>query len=141
MSRMHRLRKRSEIEGATSEELCRWLILARGGNDQAEHWLMCALTPLLTTFYTRRLTIGQDDLDHLIRETLNRVKAEQGRYDARGVFGKWLFDIARRTMLEHLDRRARLAVFELEARTISAEYRVLPERSRGRSSMHPRFWE
>lgn len=141
MFRMHRLLNRSEIEGATSEELCRWLILARGGNGQAEHRLMCALAPLLATFYTRRLTMVQEDLDHLVREALNRVKAEQGSYDVRGMFGKWLFDIARRTMLEHLDRRARLAVFELEARTISAEYIVVPERASGRSSMHPRFWE
>lgn len=141
MFRMQDPLKRSEVEGATSDDLRTWLTLARAGDGQADHQLMCALIPVLITFYTRRLTIGRDDLENLVRETLARVRAEQGSCEERTVFGKWLFDIARRTMLEHLDRKARLAALDPEAQTIDTEYRVLPRRASGPRSPHPRFWE
>lgn len=141
MSKMQRLRERGETERVFSdEEVLAWLIDGSDDASPAAQEMMGALMPLLMILFVRRLCIERDDLEVVVRETVEHIRAEAGSHDARARLGKWLIDLARRTVLERLDRQARLATLDPDAETISATYRVLAPLPAA-SSPHPRFWE
>ena len=124
MSRIQHLHDRNGIEGSSSDDLRLWLTHAREGDRQAEKQLMRALMPLLSVFFMRRLRIKRDDLEELVRRTIERVRDEQHEYDPRKHFVEWLFDLTRQAMLEHLVRQANRAWHERGAKPVDAERRV-----------------
>ena len=98
---------------------------AREGDSQAAQQLMHSLIPLLIAFFTRRLQIERDDLEELVRLTIERVRDGGDGYEPRKLFPEWLFGLARQVMLEHLDRRANRASHECDASPVATEYRVV----------------
>jgi DNA-directed RNA polymerase specialized sigma24 family protein len=125
MSRIEHMLNRRGIEISSSDDLRWWLMHAREGDRQAEQQLMRALMPLLIVFFTRRLQIERDELEELVRLTIERVRDGGDGYDPRKLFAEWLFGLARQAMLEHLDRRANRALHQRDASPGVTEYRVV----------------
>jgi DNA-directed RNA polymerase specialized sigma24 family protein len=139
MPRIQHLLNRRGIEGSSSDDLRLWLMHTREGDRQAERQLMRALIPLLIVFFTRRLQIERDDLEELVRLTIERVRDGGDGYDPRKLFAERLFGLARQVMLEHLDRRANRASHQRNASPVATECRlVILSRTAAAHSPHSR---
>lgn len=95
---VERLAARPEPDEALLERL-------RRRDPQAFRWLLDRYGGPLFTYLARRLG-DRAAAEDLLSDVLVRVLRHVERYQARGRFSAWLFTIAHRLCLDHLDRRA-----------------------------------
>lgn len=82
------------------------LLSLRGiDGDAKRDALLRASTPLLATFFSRRIGHAQADLDDLVQEALIAVYLGYAHYDRSRPFRSWLFGIARHKMVDYFRSR------------------------------------
>lgn len=101
---------------ATSEaELKTLMIGSLDGHALAHGLLLCALVPLLQSFYRRRLACA-DDVDDLVQDTLIAVHTRRETFDRSRPFTAWLYAIARYRAIDYYRRRRQtVAIEDVEA--------------------------
>lgn len=75
--------------------------------DEDARWarLVRAATPVLSTFFARRIGRAHADLDDLVQESLIAAYLRRGHYDPDRPFHAWLLGIARHKLLDHFRAR------------------------------------
>lgn len=98
-----------ESQGNRPSETHLKQLMTGGARGDAKSYdaLLRAVTPLLTSFYGRRLRDGAADVEDLIQETLIALHNRRGSYDQARPFTPWLFAIARHKLIDHF-RRSRV---------------------------------
>lgn len=95
------------------EETLRGLMVDGLGGDAVAHaTLLRLLVPLLRSYYRRRASGSDDDIEDLVQETLIAVHTRRATYDRERVFTAWLFAVARYKMIDHFRRTRRLQPIE-----------------------------
>ena len=89
---------------ANEDELRGLMISGLDGNAADHAALLRLLVPLLRSFYRRRASGGDDDIEDLVQETLIAVHTRRATYDRDRAFTAWLFAIARYKMVDHFRR-------------------------------------
>jgi RNA polymerase sigma-70 factor (ECF subfamily) len=77
------------------------------GDAGAHAALLRAVTPLLRSFFGRRLHDDTADVEDLVQETLIAVHTRRGSFDRDRPFTPWLFSIARHKLVDHFRRSFR----------------------------------
>lgn len=75
------------------------------GNGKAYTALLRAITPLLTSFYGRRMGAGAAEVEDLVQETLIALHKRRSSYQPERPFTPWLYAIARHKLIDHLRAR------------------------------------
>ena len=75
------------------------------GQARSYNALLRAITPLLMSFYGRRLHQGEAEIEDLIQDTLMAIHMRRESYDGARPFTPWLFAIARHKLVDHFRRR------------------------------------
>ena len=106
---------------AASEDQLKTLMLGGLDGDAAAHGaLLRALVPLLRSFYRRRLSGAEGDIDDLIQETLIAVHTRRSTYDRDRPFTAWLYAVARYRIIDHARRRKlSVALEDVEASLVA----------------------
>lgn len=86
-------------------QLKAWMIGGLDGDSTAHAALLCALVPLLQSFYRRRLHGTEEDVQDLVQETLISVHTRRASYDRDRPFTAWLYAVARHRMIDQFRRR------------------------------------
>jgi RNA polymerase sigma-70 factor (ECF subfamily) len=86
-------------------QLKAWMLDGLDGDAAAHGALLCALVPLLHSFYRRRLRGTEEDVEDLVQETLISVHTRRASYDRNRPFTAWLYAVARYRMVDHYRRR------------------------------------
>jgi RNA polymerase sigma-70 factor (ECF subfamily) len=97
---------------ASEEQLTVWMVRGLGGDAAAHGDLLRALLPVLRSFYRRRMTGQEDDIEDLVQETLIAVHRRRATYDPARPFIGWLFAIARYKMIDNFRRQGRFCSIE-----------------------------
>lgn len=92
--------------GRPSETQLKQLMLeGMRGDTRSYNALLRAVTPLLMSFYGRRMHHGEADVEDLVQETLLAIHTRRSSYDEARPFTPWLFAIARHKLVDHFRRR------------------------------------
>ena len=75
------------------------------GDARSYDKLLRAVTPLLMSFYARRLHHGDAQVEDLVQDTLMAIHMRRESYDGARPFTPWLFAIARHKLVDHFRRR------------------------------------
>jgi len=92
----------------SEQQLKAWMIGGLDGRAADQAALLRALAPLLRSFYRRRASGDDDDVEDLVQETLIAVHVRRATFDRDRPFTAWLFAIARYKMIDHFRRHRRL---------------------------------
>lgn len=105
-----------------SEDALKQLMLRGLDGEAAAHaQLLRALVPLLRSFYRRRMS-GQDaDIEDLVQEMLIAVHQRRASYDVARPFTSWLFAVARYKMIDHFRQSGRTCTIEGMEDILAAE--------------------
>jgi RNA polymerase sigma-70 factor (ECF subfamily) len=97
---------------ASEAQLTTWMVRGLGGDAAAHNALLRALLPLLRSFYRRRMSGQEDEIEDLVQETLIAVHQRRATYDQSRPFVGWLFAIARYKMIDSFRRQGRFCPIE-----------------------------
>lgn len=75
------------------------------GDARSYNALLRAVSPLLMSFYGRRMHHGEADVEDLTQETLLAIHTRRVSYDEGRPFTPWLFAIARHKLIDYFRRR------------------------------------
>ena len=92
---------------AATEAALKDLMTAGLDGDSAAHAAMLRrITPLLRSFFARRMRDGAADLDDLVQEALIAVHTRRESFDRGRAFTPWLYSLARHKLVDHFRRNA-----------------------------------
>jgi RNA polymerase sigma factor (sigma-70 family) len=94
-------------------QLKAWMLGGLDGSAADHAALLRALVPMLRSFYRRRATGSDDDIEDLVQDTLIAIHTRRSTYDRGRPFTAWLFAIARYKMIDHFRRAGRLCPLDL----------------------------
>ena len=106
------------------------------GETRSYNALLRAVTPLLMSFYGRRMHHGEADVEDLVQETLLAIHTRRSSYDEERPFTPWLFAIARHELYAHFRRNVAGGAFDAEVSSI-AELVTSPSSRMARSFIGP----
>ena len=86
---------------ASEEELKLLMIQALNGDNRCYDALLRAITPLLTTFFMRRMNSRSGDVEDLVQDSLIAMHGRRTSFDRNRPFTPWLFAIARHKLIDH----------------------------------------
>jgi RNA polymerase sigma-70 factor (ECF subfamily) len=112
------------------DQLKAWMLGGLDGSAADHAALLRALVPMLRTFYRRRSTGCDDDIEDLVQETLIAIHTRRSTYNRDRPFTAWLFAIARYKMIDHFRRSGRLSSIEVTEETAAAEDAATPALAR-----------
>lgn len=92
---------------STEGQLKSRMLAGLEGDASAHAGLLRAVTPLLKSFFARRLRDDAGDLEDLVQETLIAVHTRRGSFDRDRPFTPWLYSIARHKLMDHFRRSYR----------------------------------
>ena len=99
----------------SEEELKLLMIQALNGDSRRYDALLRAITPLLTTFFMRRMNSHSGDVEDLVQDSLIAMHGRRTSYDRNRPFTPWLFAIARHKLIDHFrSRRSSQPIDELD---------------------------
>ena len=99
---------------ASEQELKTLMIGGLDGDASAHIGLLHALTPVLRSYYRRRIR-DEAALEDLVQETLIAIHFRRASFERDKPFTAWLFAIARYKMVDHFRRsRAYCRIDDLE---------------------------
>ncbi len=101
------IQNRRSAKRTTEAELKSRMIDGLGGNARAHADLLRAVTPLLRSFFGRRMHDDPSEIEDLVQETLIAVHTRRGSYDRDRAFTPWLFSIARHKLVDYFRRTVR----------------------------------
>jgi RNA polymerase sigma-70 factor (ECF subfamily) len=78
-----------------------WMIATLDGDSRSEVALLRAIRPVLTTFFSRRLSNDPSTVEDLVQDVLVAVHQRRGSYDRSRPFSPWLFAVARHKMVDY----------------------------------------
>jgi RNA polymerase sigma-70 factor (ECF subfamily) len=91
---------------AQEEQLKDLLVRGLGGDSQAYHAFLKALSAFLRAFLRGRLTRVPDEVEDIVQETLLAVHNQRHTYDRGQPLTAWVHAIARYKLIDFLRRRA-----------------------------------
>jgi len=90
----------------TSEAELRALMVAGLQGDAGAYGeLLVSITPLLRSFFRRRLRDAADDVEDLVQETLIAIHTKRITYDSERPLTAWVYALARYKMIDMIRRR------------------------------------
>ncbi|QPB19859.1 sigma-70 family RNA polymerase sigma factor [Rhizobium sp. 007] len=95
---------------AREEEWAGWMRSAMGGDAQAYHRFLCAVTPHLRAMARRRCDqfgAPAGEAEDVVQEVLLAVHLKRGTWDPARPIGPWLSTIVRNKLIDILRRRGR----------------------------------
>ncbi len=92
---------------STEVELKSRMIEGLDGNAKAHADLLRAVTPLLRSFFGRRMHDDHSEIEDLVQETLIAIHTRRGSFQRDRPFTPWLFSIARHKLVDHFRRTVR----------------------------------
>ncbi len=101
------LNDRNSSRRSTEVELKSRMIDGLDGNARAHADLLRAVTPLLRSFFGRRMHDDHSEIEDLLQETLIALHTRRGSFDRDRPFTPWLFSIARHKLVDHFRRTVR----------------------------------
>lgn len=92
---------------STEVELKSRMIEGLDGDGRAHAALLRAVTPLLRSFFGRRMHDDPSAIEDLVQETLIALHTRRGSFERDRPFTPWLFSIARHKLVDHFRRAVR----------------------------------
>ena len=89
------------------------MVAGMGGHARAYHALLRLSAERLRSYFRRRLTGREADVEDLMQETLMAIHAKRATYDPSLPFTAWLHGIARYRLIDFLRRDGRRAAISL----------------------------
>lgn len=105
-----------------SEPVLKQLMIAGlDGDARAQQQLLQLLSPLLRTYFARRLTRAGLDVEDLVQETLIAIHTRRMSYDRTRPLTPWVYAIARHKLVD-LFRKSRtsVALQDVESELVAA---------------------
>ncbi len=85
-------------------ELRALMLAALAGDGKAYHQLLRELAPILRSYFRRRLSNAEQDIEDLVQETLISIHSRRETYDRARPFTAWAFAVARHKLIDLLRR-------------------------------------
>ncbi len=98
---------RSSSSRTTEVELKSRMIQGLDGDARSHAALLREVTPLLRSFFGRRLRDDHSEIEDLVQETLIAIHTRRGSFERDRPFTPWLFSIARHKLVDHFRRTVR----------------------------------
>lgn len=90
------------------------MVAGLDGHSRAYEALLRLCAGRLRTYYRRRLSGGDADVEDLVQETLVAIHRKRASYDPTLPFTAWLHGIARYRLIDHLRREYRRVSLPLD---------------------------
>lgn len=92
---------------STEAQLKSRMVAGLDGDAAAHAGLLRAVTPLLRSFFARRMRDNEADVEDLVQEALIAVHTRRASFERDRPFTPWLFSIARHKLVDHFRRAHR----------------------------------
>lgn len=97
------------------------MLAALEGDANAHVRLLRAITPILRSFFARRMRDDAGYVEDLVQESLIAVHTRRGSFDRGRPFTPWLFSIARHKLVDHFRHTRRHQPIEGVADILASE--------------------
>lgn len=86
----------------------------RAGESAAQRGFLTKVTPLLRSYFRRRLPDAPDDVEDLVQDTLIALHTRRDTFDTRYPLSAWFYSIAKYRLCDFIRRRRRRRESPLE---------------------------